>query len=69
MDWLLDTCRHGLDEFDATVFTSTVLGAYAKSLRMQASARRSLPHRAHTTAVSFKELDNLIQVHELYLSS
>jgi class 3 adenylate cyclase len=35
-DWLLDTYRHGLDEFDATVFTSTVLGAYAKSLRMKA---------------------------------
>ena len=36
IDWLLDADRHGLDEFDATVFTSTVLGAYAKSLRMQA---------------------------------
>jgi class 3 adenylate cyclase len=35
-DWLLDTYRRGLDEFDATVFTSTVLGAYAKSLRMKA---------------------------------
>jgi transcriptional regulator with XRE-family HTH domain len=35
-DWLLDTYRDGLDEFDATVFTSTVLGAYAKSLRMRA---------------------------------
>jgi class 3 adenylate cyclase len=35
-DWLLDTYRLGLDEFDATVFTSTVLGAYAKSLRMKA---------------------------------
>jgi transcriptional regulator with XRE-family HTH domain len=35
-DWLLDTYRDGLDEFDATVFTSTVLGAYAKSLRMKA---------------------------------
>lgn len=36
-DWLLDTYRDGLDEFDATVFASTVLGAYAKSLRMNAS--------------------------------
>ncbi len=35
-DWLLDTYRDGLDEFDATVLTSTVLGAYAKSLRMKA---------------------------------
>jgi class 3 adenylate cyclase len=35
-DWLLDTYRQGLEEFDATVFTSTVLGAYAKSLRMKA---------------------------------
>ncbi len=35
-DWLLDTYRDGLDEFDATVFTSTVLGAYAKSMRMKA---------------------------------
>lgn len=36
-DWLLDTSRGGLDEFEATVFASTVLGAYAKSLRMRAS--------------------------------
>jgi class 3 adenylate cyclase len=36
-DWLLNTYRDGLDEFDATVFASTVLGAYAKSLRMRAS--------------------------------
>jgi len=36
-DWLLNTYRDGLDEFDATVFASTVMGAYAKSLRMKAS--------------------------------
>ncbi len=37
IDWLLDTHRDGLDEFDATVFTSTALGAYAKSRHMKAS--------------------------------
>lgn len=36
-DWLLDTYRDGLDVFDATVFTSTVLGAYEKSLHMNPS--------------------------------
>ncbi len=36
-DWLLDTYREGLDVFDATVFTSTVVGAYEKSLQMTPS--------------------------------
>ena len=35
-DWLLDTHREGKDVFDATVFASTVVGAYEKSLQMEA---------------------------------
>ncbi len=37
IDWLLDAHRDGLDEFDATVFTSTALGAYEKSREIKAS--------------------------------
>lgn len=35
-DWLLGTHSEGRDVFDATVFTSTVVGAYEKSLQMEA---------------------------------
>lgn len=35
-DWLLDTHRTGRDIFTATVLTSTVVGAYEKSLQMAA---------------------------------
>ena len=33
-DWLLDTYGEGLDVFEATVFASSVTGAYKKSLQM-----------------------------------
>ncbi|HIJ74218.1 MAG TPA: helix-turn-helix domain-containing protein [Candidatus Hydrogenedentes bacterium] len=35
-DWLLDTYGEGLDVFEATVFASSVTGAYEKSLQMAA---------------------------------
>lgn len=35
-DWLLDAQNAGLDVFDATVFASSVIGAYEKSLEMEA---------------------------------
>ncbi len=35
-DWLLDTYRTGRDVFTASVLTSTVVGAYEKSLQMEA---------------------------------
>jgi class 3 adenylate cyclase len=35
-DWLLDAQNAGLDVFDATVFASSILGAYEKSLKMEA---------------------------------
>ena len=35
-DWLLGTHSDGRDVFEATVFTSTVVGAYEKSLQMEA---------------------------------
>jgi transcriptional regulator with XRE-family HTH domain len=35
-DWLLDAQNQGLDVFDATVFASSVIGAYEKSLKMEA---------------------------------
>lgn len=34
-DWLLDAHREGLDVFEATVFASSVTGAYEKSLSMK----------------------------------
>lgn len=34
-DWLLDTYGEGLDVFEASVFVSSVTGAYEKSLRME----------------------------------
>jgi len=37
-DWLLDTYGEGLDVFEATVFASSVTGAYEKSLQMAASS-------------------------------
>ena len=33
-DWLLDTHREGADTFEATVFVSSVNGAYRKSIEM-----------------------------------